>query len=69
VNAEKGAIPNAPGKITILVPGKEMDSVMWLRMNEPDPLKGRMPQVASFVVDQAGTSVVGDWIKSITACP
>ncbi len=68
-DAKKGAIANAPGKTKILVPGKEMDSVMWLRMNEVDPLKGRMPQVASLVVDHDGTNVVGDWIKTITACP
>lgn len=68
-DAKKGAIANAPGKTKILVPGSPTDSVMWLRMNEPDPLKGRMPQVASFVVDKDGTGVVGDWITSLTACP
>ncbi len=68
--AKKGAIANAPGKTNILVPGKEADSVMWLRMNEADPMKGRMPQVASFVVDADATTVVGDWIKALpAACP
>jgi uncharacterized repeat protein (TIGR03806 family) len=66
----KGAIPNAPGKTNILVPGKEMDSVLWLRMNEADPLKGRMPQVGSWVVDADATKAVGDWIKALpAACP
>jgi hypothetical protein len=69
VDAKKGAIPNAPGKTKIFVPGSDTDSLLWLRMNEADPLKGRMPQVASFMVDHDGTGVVGDWIKSITACP
>jgi uncharacterized repeat protein (TIGR03806 family) len=71
VESTKGAIENDPGKTKILVPGKEMDSLMWLRMNEPDPQKGRMPQVASFAVDQAAVGVVGDWIKTLTAatCP
>lgn len=69
-DAKKGAIPNAPGKTQILVPGKETDSVLWLRMNEADPMKGRMPQVASFVVDPDATKVVGDWIKALpAACP
>jgi uncharacterized repeat protein (TIGR03806 family) len=70
VESTKGQIENAPGKTKILVPGQEMDSLIWLRMNEPDPLKGRMPQVASFVVDQNAVSVVGDWIKALSAtCP
>jgi uncharacterized repeat protein (TIGR03806 family) len=69
-NAEvkKGAIPSAPDKTLIFVPGKETDSVMWLRMNEADPMKGRMPQIGSWATDTAGTTVVGDWIKSIATC-
>jgi len=63
--AQKGAIASAPGKTTILVPGKETDSVMWLRMNEADPEKGRMPQIGSWVADADGTAVVGEWIKSL----
>ncbi len=47
-----------------------LDSVMWLRMNEADPMKGRMPQVASYVVDADATKVVGDWITALpAACP
>jgi len=65
----KGAIANAPGKTKILVPGQETSSVLWLRMNEPDPNKGRMPQIASWVVDDAGVAAVGAWIKTIAACP
>ncbi len=69
-DAKKGAIENAPGKTKILVPGKETDSVLWLRMNEADPLKGRMPQVGSFVVDPDAAKAVGDWIKALpAACP
>jgi uncharacterized repeat protein (TIGR03806 family) len=67
--ATKGAIENAPGKTKLFVPGKEMDSLMWLRMNEADPVKGRMPQVASFAVDHDATTLIGDWIKSIATCP
>jgi uncharacterized repeat protein (TIGR03806 family) len=67
--AKKGAIASAPGKTKILVPGQAGDSVMWLRMNEPNPDQGRMPQVASFVVDHDAVTIVGDWIKTIGACP
>ncbi len=70
-DATKGAIENYPGKTKLLVPGKAMDSLLWLRMNEPNPLKGRMPQIASFVVDQSATSLVGAWINALdtTTCP
>ena len=69
-DAKKGAIASASGKTKILVPGKAMDSVMWLRMNEPDPQKGRMPQIGSFVADHNGTTAVGDWINALpTTCP
>ena len=70
-NAEvkKGAISSAPGKTKILVPGQASSSVMWLRMNEPDPAKGRMPQVASYAVDHDAVTLVSNWIQSIGACP
>jgi uncharacterized repeat protein (TIGR03806 family) len=68
-DVKKGAIPSAPNKTKILVPGHEQDSVLWLRMNEADPLKGRMPQIASYQVDASAVTVVGDWIHALTACP
>ena len=68
-DAQKGAIPSAPGKTKLMVPGQEMDSVLWLRMNQPDEDSGRMPQIASYQVDANAVSLVGDWIKSISACP
>lgn len=56
-----------------LDPGKPENSVMWLRMNTPpDPQGGktlRMPQIATYVIDTEGLKVVGDWIKSLAACP
>jgi hypothetical protein len=47
----------------------QTDAVMWLRMNEADPEKGRMPQIASHVIDHEAVAIVGDWIKSIATCP
>ena len=46
-------------------------------MNTPVPASdpneiedvGRMPSVASFVVDTQATSLVGQWIDSIASCP
>jgi len=51
-----------------------MSSIVWLRMTAPpaDVLTGnhgRMPQIATYIVDDSATMVVGDWINSIVACP
>jgi hypothetical protein len=47
---------------------------MWLRMHAPaatpdSGATGRMPAIASYVVDTQGADVVSQWIASITACP
>jgi uncharacterized repeat protein (TIGR03806 family) len=72
-NAEvsKGAVPGSTST-KILVPGKPMDSIMWLRMNAAYTDTGtmvRMPQIATHVVDAAGVKLIGDWITAIAACP
>jgi uncharacterized repeat protein (TIGR03806 family) len=54
----------------ILKPGMPMLSTIWLRMHAAymgD--KTRMPQLATYVIDDKGTQLVSDWITSITACP
>jgi hypothetical protein len=54
----------------ILKPGLPMQSAMWLRMHAPwTGDKTRMPQLATYVVDDKGLAVLGDWITSLTACP
>ena len=30
---------------------------------------GRMPKIASYVVDNAAVALIEDWIGSVTACP
>jgi cytochrome c551/c552 len=60
-----------------LAPGDHAASAMWIRMNTPVPASdpgeeydvGRMPPVASFVVDTQAVSLVGAWIDSIASCP
>jgi uncharacterized repeat protein (TIGR03806 family) len=52
---------------TNLTPGHPELSVTWLRMNTLD--LGRMPPLASYVLDQDALALVGDWIRSIDACP
>jgi hypothetical protein len=73
-----GAMPakgdqGVPGAL-ILTPGQSASSVMWLRMTAPATTTptddtGRMPPIASFVVDTQATTLISDWIDSITTCP
>ena len=52
---------------TNLTPGHPELSVTWLRMNTLE--LGRMPPLASDVLDQDALALVGDWIGGIAACP
>ena len=56
-----------------LAPGHPELSVMSIRMKAaPDDSSGhhgRMPQIASYVMDQQATALIDSWITSITACP
>ena len=52
---------------TNLTPGHPELSVTWLRMNTLE--LGRMPPLASGVLDQDALALVGDWIGGIAACP
>ncbi len=52
---------------TNLTPGHPELSTLWLRMSTLG--KGRMPPLASVVLDQDALDLVSDWIKGIQACP
>ncbi|HEY2409257.1 MAG TPA: hypothetical protein VGI10_24800 [Polyangiaceae bacterium] len=52
----------------LIAHGQPSQSVIWLRMNAASD-SGRMPPLASQVIDTAGVGVVGDWITSLTSCP
>jgi uncharacterized repeat protein (TIGR03806 family) len=52
---------------TNLTPGQPELSTIWLRMATLD--RGRMPPLASAVVDEDALDVVSAWIKAIPACP
>ena len=62
-------IPNAK----VLSPGKPAESVMSYRVSAPpdDAVEkhGRMPPLASYVVDQMAVNLINSWISSISACP
>jgi len=56
-----------------LAPGHPELSVMSIRMKAPADdaagKHGRMPLIASYVVDQQATDLIDNWITSITSCP
>jgi mono/diheme cytochrome c family protein len=58
----------------LLTPAKPASSVMLLRMKAPPGNAitggtGRMPAIASDVVDTQATDLISQWISSISACP
>jgi hypothetical protein len=54
----------------IMKPTKPMESTIWLRMHAPwTGDKTRMPQLATYVLDDKGLQVISDWITSVTTCP
>jgi uncharacterized repeat protein (TIGR03806 family) len=57
----------------VIAPAMPALSVMVLRMTAPpadaDGNHGRMPKLASYVVDQNAVTLISDWITSITSCP
>jgi hypothetical protein len=55
--------------MTVFIPGDPVNSSMIIRMSSADPNNGRMPKVASYVVDTQGTALVTAWIKAIKTCP
>jgi hypothetical protein len=75
---EQNGIPTMPlVPYADLAPGNHAASALWIRMNTPiaasDPTEmtdvGRMPPLASYVVDPQAIALIGQWIDSITTCP
>jgi len=54
-----------PGAV-LLAPGAPERSLVWLRMR--DLANGRMPPLASHVVDAAGSKLIEDWIRGMGGC-
>jgi hypothetical protein len=52
----------------VLSPGNPMQSLLWIRMKSLEN-RTRMPQIATYKVDEQGLALIGDWISSISACP
>lgn len=50
----------------LLVPGDPASSLISIRMHRTE--EGRMPALATSIVDPAGTSVIDAWIGSLTTC-
>jgi hypothetical protein len=70
-SAKQGDL-GVPGAL-VFTPGMPAKSLISIRMHAPAPsptdTTGRMPPMASVVVDMQATSVIDQWITSITACP
>jgi len=75
---QQNGIPGMTDRVLVdLKPGDHAASSTWLRMNiavpadDPDETidVGRMPPVASFVVDPQATALISAWIDSLSSCP
>jgi hypothetical protein len=53
----------------IFVPKDAASSALWQRVHEGMPERGRMPQIASYVVDNGADTLIQQWINSIQTCP
>ena len=58
---------DVPGAM-LITPGSHAKSTMWLRMKDLRE-RIRMPNFASFVVDDDALKLIGDWIDAIPSCP
>ena len=59
----RGIIVCWPGDARLLVPGHPEQSIIHDRMKRLG--LGRMPHIASRVVDEQGVKLVHDWIKQV----
>ena len=51
----------------LLVPGNRDQSLLYVRARRRD--SAGMPPLASSLIDEEGTALLGDWIDSLTDCP
>ncbi len=72
---QNGIPPNPQMQYVDFAPGNHASSAIWLRMNIMVPADpgtvdyGRMPSVASAVVDTQATSLIAQWIDAVKTCP
>jgi hypothetical protein len=62
----KGSLGYGP-QMRILAPGSPDTSMLIVRMREL--ASGRMPPMASTVVDTQAVALLSDWISALAACP
>jgi uncharacterized repeat protein (TIGR03806 family) len=63
----KPSILAAFSGMDLIEPGDHASSVVWLRSSRRGA--DQMPPIASSVVDLSGTTVLADWIESLSGCP
>jgi uncharacterized repeat protein (TIGR03806 family) len=61
----KGSLGLGP-QMRVIALGKPENSMVIVRMRTLE--SGRMPTIASLVVDEAGVSLLSDWIRSLAGC-
>jgi uncharacterized repeat protein (TIGR03806 family) len=64
---QKGDVGIGNGAVD-LKPKDPMHSVMWVRMHSLED-RVRMPQIATYQVDDEAVKLVGEWITGIQSCP
>jgi hypothetical protein len=64
---DKPSILAAFSGMDLIEPGDHASSVVWLRSSKRGA--DQMPPIASSVVDLSGTTVLADWIESLSGCP
>jgi uncharacterized repeat protein (TIGR03806 family) len=68
VAVTKSAIGIDPATTKLLAPGDIAHSAISIRMAQANPDSGRMPQIGSYVVDDAAVTLVNAWIGSLPGC-
>jgi uncharacterized repeat protein (TIGR03806 family) len=53
---------------SLLEPGDPSHSILYVRMQTLS-FQDRMPQIGTYVADDQGVKLIGDWITSLQACP
>ena len=73
--AQKPATGVDPGTTKILAPGSHASSALWIRLEEQvvageDPQASyRMPQIATYAVDEDAGKLLAQWIDGTASCP
>jgi hypothetical protein len=57
--------PGAGDLLSVIVPGRPEESILWFRMNDADDPAIRMPPLAKSVVHDEGMDLIHAWITEL----